>query len=326
MKSTFEIFQKLRLESPTIKGGYPTASIPFIKNHKIGISETKQPIFFIKCQKDIHSKVLDINLEYISVQFCRQCQLINLRDNIEEGIYTIITLKADSEYLQEYFIKVVNILLLNIPYEPIISELKLEIDKLIVLFSKFTKLPLKTVQGLWAELLIIEQSNNPAYLIKSWHNSISDKYDFNDGFDKVEVKSTTKSRRIHTFSREQLTPNPGSRLLIASILVFETGTGKNIFNLVESIESKIQEENLAFRLNELIAMTIGKDFEKAFDIYFDYQFAVDSIRFYNSSDIPTIIEKCIPSNIMNLRFDCDLTEIETFAKDSSLSKLFNSLF
>jgi UDP-3-O-[3-hydroxymyristoyl] N-acetylglucosamine deacetylase/3-hydroxyacyl-[acyl-carrier-protein] dehydratase len=98
-------------------------------------------------------------------------------------------LKTDIEYLQEYFLKIVFVLLRNLSDKPLLKDLKIEIDKLINLFSKFTKPPLKTIQGLWAELLIIEQSKNPDYLIQSWHNSSSDKYDFNDGIDKIEVKS-----------------------------------------------------------------------------------------------------------------------------------------
>ena len=74
------------------------------------------------------------------------------------------------------------------------KDLKIEIEKLINLFTKFSKPALKTIQGLWAELLIIEQSKNPDYLIQSWHSSTTDKYDFNDGIDKIEVKSTFKSR------------------------------------------------------------------------------------------------------------------------------------
>jgi len=73
-------------------------------------------------------------------------------------------------------------------------------------------------------------------------------------------------------------------------------------------------------------LTLGKDFEKSFEIFFDYQFALDSIQFYQSSDIPTINQNNIPSNIMNVRFDCDLSNLKTFDKKGIKSKLHNSLF
>ena len=222
--------------------------------------------------------------------------------------------------------KIVFVLLKNLSEKPLLKELKIEIEKLINLFTKFSKPALKTIQGLWAELLIIEQSKNPDYLIKSWHNSTSDKYDFNDGNDKIEVKSTTKSRRIHNFSLEQLIPNAKSKLIISSILTIETGTGTSVFDLVELIESKLKDQNLIYRINEIVASTLGKDFEKVFDIYFDYKFSVDSIQHYDSVDIPTINISSIPSNILNVRFDCDLTDVRTSNKKRIKSKLHNSMF
>lgn len=326
MKTVFKIFQELKDESPANGDSFVIASLPSMKNHKIGITQNGQPIFFIKCDNTTKSKTLDTNLEFISVQFNRQCQLINQNKKTEEGIYTIILLKTDIEYLQEYFLKIVFVLIRNLAEKPLLKDLKIEIDKLINLFSKFTKPPLKTIQGLWAELLIIEQSKNPDYLIQSWHNSSSDKYDFNDGIDKIEVKSTLKSRRIHSFSIEQLTPNKNSQLLIASIFTIETGTGTNVSDLIEKIANRIKDKNLSFRLNELAALTLGKDFEKSFEVFFDYQFALDSIQFYQSSNIPTIQQNNIPSNIMNVRFDCDLSNLRTLDKRGIKSKLHNSLF
>lgn len=326
MQNVFKIFQELKNESPKNGDSFAITSLPTIKNHKLGISQNGQPMFFIKCDDNTKAKPLDTNLEFISVLYNRQCQLINKQGKIEEDIYTIISFKSDSDYLQEYFLKIVFVLIKNISEKPLLKDLKIEIEKLINLFTKFSKPALKTIQGLWAELFIIEQSKNPDYLIQSWHSSTTDKYDFNDGKDKIEVKSTVKNRRIHNFSLEQLTPNLNSKLIIASIFAIETGTGRSIFDLVESIENKIEDKNLAFRVNEMVAVTLGNDFEKSFDIFFDYQFAVDTIQYYNSLDVPIINKNDIPSNITNIKFDCDLTDVKTATRTRTKSKLHNSLF
>lgn len=326
MQNVFKIFQELKNQSPKNGDSFAIASLSTIKNHKIGISQNGQPMFFIKCDDNKKAKSLDTNLEFISVLYNRQCQLINKKGKIEEDIYTIISFKSDSDYLQEYFLKIVFVLIKNISEKPLLKDLKIEIEKLINLFTKFSKPALKTIQGLWAELLIIEQSKNPDYLIQSWHSSTTDKYDFNDGIDKIEVKSTVKNRRIHNFSLEQLTPNLSSKLIVASIFAIETGTGTSVFDLVESIENKIKDKNLAFRVNEMVAVTLGNDFEKSFDIFFDYQFAVDTIQYYNSLDVPIINKNDIPSNITNIKFDCDLTDVKTATRTRTKSKLHNSLF
>jgi hypothetical protein len=327
MKDILKLFQKLKKEAPDKGDGFAFSALPKIKYHIIGISQEKQPMFFIKCDEMNSSKSIDANLEFISVHFNRQCQLINRKGEIvKEDIYTIITLKNDSEYLQEYFIKILIVLINSIPEKPRLKDLKIEIDKLITLFTKLSKPALKTIQGLWAELLIIEQSNNPDYLIKSWHISTTEKYDFNDGKDKIEVKSTTKDRRIHNFSQEQILPNSNSLLIISSILIIETGTGVSIFDLVKKIESRVKDKSLLFHFNEMIATTLGNDFEKSFYVFFDYQYAVDSIRHYNSLNIPTINITCIPPNINNVRFECDLTDIKTEKKAIIKSKLYNAIF
>lgn len=326
MLNVFTIFQELKKELPKIGDSFSIASLPTIKNHKLGISQNSQPMFFIRCNDNTKAKYLDTNLEFISILYNRQCQLINKNGKIQEDVYTIISLKSDSDYLQEYFLKIVFVLLKNISEKPLLKDLKIEIEKLINLFTKFSKPALKTIQGLWAELLIIEQSKDPDYLILSWHNSTSDKYDFNDGTDKVEVKSTVKNRRVHNFSLEQLTPNSSSKLMVASVFTIETGTGTNIFDLVSKIETKIKNEDLIFRLNEIVVLTLGKDFEKSVDVFFDYQFAVDSIQYYNSVDVPSICKNQIPLNIMNVRFDCDLTNVKTVSRINIKSKLHNSFF
>lgn len=326
MQSIFNIFQGLKAKISSETDVFSIASLPKIERHKIGISDQRQPMFFIECDKNTTSKSLDVNLEFISVQYNRKCQLSTSKSKIKEGSYTVIALKTDSVDLQEYFLEIVFLVVKKLPLTPTVKELKIEVDKLVDLFSKFSKPATKTIQGLWAELLIIEQAKATDYLIKSWHISSSDKFDFNDGTDKIEVKSTAKSRRVHNFSMEQLYPNENSDLLIASVFVVETGVGKTIFDLLSNIEKKIKDKNLLFRINEVIAQTLGKDFEKAFDVFFDYRFAVDTLQYYNSQDINKIDIITVPREVTNIRFDSDLTDIQAVKKPNKKSQLQNALF
>lgn len=326
MESIFKIFQTLQKQSSNKSDGFNVVALPLIKHHKIGVSPNGQPMFFIKCDVSLKEKSLDNNLELISVQFNRECQLFFDKKKHTEGNYTIISLKTDSIDLQEYFLDVVFLVIKKLSATPKLKELKVEVEKLINLFSKFTKPPKKTIQGLWAELLVIEQSKNAEYLIRAWHATASDKYDFNDGTDKIEVKSTGKSRRIHNFSIEQLNPNKNSSLIIASLFTVESGIGKNIFGLVELIEKKIKDRNLIFHISEIMAQTLGVDFEKAFELQFDYQLAIDSLSFFESKAIPKIENTNIRQEISNINFDCDLSGIKPLLKPNSNSKLHKSLF
>ena len=245
-----------------------------------------------------------------------------------ENIYTIVSLKTTNIDFQRYFIEVVCLMLKQMPNNPTQKQIKTEIQKLVELFSRFTQPPKKTIQGLWAELLIIDQAKKPEYLIQSWHSFSEDKFDFNDGHDKIEVKSTSQLRRVHHFAYEQLNPNKNSNLIIASVFVIQTGKGKSIFDLKESIFKKVTNLQLQLKLNEVIFQTLGNDFEKIFDVYYDYQQAIDTLEFYDGKDIPNIKKEQIPAEITNVHFDCDLSEISTLKNkefNTSYSPLFKSI-
>ena len=326
MQTIFKIFLALKKQYSDNEDFFEIAPLPLTKNHKIGISQLEQPMFFIKCEDSNKVKAIDCNLEFISVQFNRKCQLKNNKNKIEEGVYTIISLKTNSVDLQEYFLEVIYLIIIKLSDKPNLKDLKSEVEKLINLFSKFSKPALKTIQGLWAELLVIEQSSNPDYLIKAWHSSTKDKFDFNDGSDKIEIKSTSRSRRIHSFSIEQLNQNKNSNLIIVSVFTIETGIGKNTFGLIELIEKKIKDRDSSFRLNEIIAETLGQDFEKSFEVFFDYQSAIDSLKFYDSKSVPKISYNNIPTEVTNVKFDCDLTDITELKFCKNKSPLHSLLF
>ena len=319
--SIYKIFASLE-QRTSIKDSFSAASIPFAKKHKIGISPEGYPMFFIECNNTTHS--IDINLELISVFFNKTCRLIeNNKQTV--SIYTIISLKTESIDFQKYFFEIVCIIFEQLPEDLSHKQLKTEIQKLIDLFSQLNRPSRKTIQGLWAELLVIEQAKSPEYLIQSWHSSPEDKFDFNDGQNKIEVKSTSTTRRIHNFSLEQLTPNRNTNLLVASVFVVQTGQGKNIIDLITSICMRVRDLQLQFRLNEIVVQTLGCEFDKVFDIYFDYQQAIDTLVFFDYKDIPTISNDSIPEEISNVRLDCDLSSIITI-KDKVFDILQSPLF
>lgn len=317
----------LELESNNVAENekFSAKSLPFNPNHKIGIDSNGYPLFFVEC---IDFEVTpNIDLELISVQFNQLCRLTD-GANTSEGRYTIISLKTINPDFLRYFIDVTSLILQRMSARPSHKEVTSELAKLIELFKVFSKPSRKTIQGLWAELFVIEQAKDPVYMLQSWHVSSEDKYDFNDGKDKVEVKCTANSQRKHRFSFDQLAPNAKSQLLVASVITTRSGKGKNIFDLKDSILKKVQDVKLQILLNEVIASTLGADFDKAFDYYFDYQMAVDGLSFFDAKDMPCIPVDVIPAELSNIKFDCDLTKTRVASKDTSPSLntiLFKSL-
>lgn len=320
-QSIYELFVDLQQRENPIEGYYVAASLPFNKRYKIGISKDSYPMFFVPSTSTTFS--VDINMEMITVLFGRVCKIHD--NNCSEGIYTIITLKTGDIDIQKYFVDIVGIILEQLPANYSDTTLAQEIQKLVNLFSQLSQPPRKTIQGLWAELLLIEQSKDLGYLIRSWHVDVHDKYDFNDGKDKIEVKSTIRPQKIHRFSIEQLNPNHNSNLIIASINTSFVGQGVNIFDLRDRICNKIQDLKIRYHLNEVILKTMGNDISKISEMYFDYQMAVDSITYYDARDIPCISIDDVPSHVSNVHFDSDLSGISSISS-SKISDYHSVLF
>lgn len=162
--------------------------------------------------------------------------------------YAIITLRSPEWALQSSFIDIVVLMLQKIQPVPSRKTLSVEVEKLITIFSALVTPPVKKMQGLWGELLVIEQSKYPETLVNAWHSSLNAKFDFTLGRDKIEVKTTSSENRIHHFSIDQLNPSPSSRLLIASITVRESGEGnggKSVRDLFDAIYQKWAYRNVS---------------------------------------------------------------------------------
>ena len=326
MEKICNLYSALQNKVSNNSGFTPVTKILSSEKLFLGISEHKTPMFLIDCK--LETSIVDSELEHISVLFNKKCKIID--DNNQESLKTcsIIILNSDNFDFQNYFLEVVYLILHNIPENPLPIQIKTEIQKIIRLFSCLSKPALKTIQGLWAELLTIEQSTNPEYLIKSWHCSPKSKFDFDDGTDKVEVKSTSRCERVHKFAAEQLNPNKNSKLIIASIFAVQTGIGRNITELRNQILLRISDINVQSQLDAIIFQTLGSDLENALEFYFDYQLAVDELKFFESDSIPRIDARFIPAEISDVHFSCDLSNIDFIEKEdlqSNISNLFRSL-
>lgn len=320
-----ELFFELQTNLPE-SGNFGVKTLPFSDKVLLGISPEGNPIFFI--EKEFENNTKDIKLALISALFNRNCSLIQDNGKTFEKKFSLIVLHSDDYDIQQYFLNVVALLFQKLSRDPSQKELVDEINKLILLFSAATKPAMKTIQGLWAEMLIIEQSKNPEYLIRSWHSSPNSKFDFNDGQNKLEIKSTSQTKRIHSFSYEQTIPNPNSKLLIASIKVIETGVGKSILDLRDNICKKVLDLDLQYKVNEMILSSLGSDFSNISDLFFDYQYAIDETEFIDSENIPTIPLSSIPSELSNIKFSCDLSNVKSIKKEdleNSVEVLFRSL-
>ncbi|MCF0125918.1 MAG: hypothetical protein HUJ68_09255 [Clostridia bacterium] len=111
-------------------------------------------------------------------------------------------------------------------------------------------------------------------------------------------------------------------------MTIETGIGKSILDLRDSICNKVTDLDLQYKVNEMILSSLGSDFSSISDLFFDYQYAIDETAFIDSNNIPTIPLDVIPPELSNIKFTCDLSTVQTISKNelhNSSEVLFRSL-
>lgn len=294
--------------------------------HKLGMSKERFPMFFVATNKT-QSIIPNIVRELLTVEYDVTCTVKETNGTSLQGNFTILTLRTQDENLQFYFIEICLMILEKITFQPSKQELFIEIERIVTIFSALNSTPRKKIQGLWAELMVIERSKNPFVLVKAWHSLVSSKYDFTLGRDKIEVKSTSSEERVHRFSLDQLNPSPSSRLLIASMIVRESGKcnqGLSIRNLYDKICSRLQCIDTKIKLYTVIAQTLGKDLSKIESVYYDYITASDSLNYYDYQVIPRILKEYVPVGITDVKFCCDMTDLENIEKSNSILEINNS--
>lgn len=248
--------------------------------------------------------------------------------------YPVITLRSVDRTLQEDFFDIVIMMFGRMSEIPSKREIAIEVENLISIFSAMTCPPRKKIQGLWTELLVIERSYIPETLIKAWHESPTAKYDFTMGRDKVEVKSTSSETRIHHFSLDQLCPSAHSRVVVASAIVRESAQGKDglsVRDLYDKICNRVNSVDARMHMMKVIAETIGTDMHRLNEIFFDYVEACDTLRYYDSNDVPGVDKDGVHPGVTSVGFNSDLSGVlDIQSPDSDFkrgeSPLYKSLY
>ena len=283
---------------------YVVESYPNFPGNKIGLDSYGNVVILANT---INTKALRFNeshSENLSVFYDLNCNV--LIDGIKSSNnYSVLILK--DKRLLYYFISLFEIIMEKLSLDLELNTFKEEIDNLRMLFNRLSNPAVTTIMGLWGEMFLIETSSDPLYLINAWHKSSTDIVDFNDGFEKVEVKTTTKSLRIHNFSHSQLKKIINPNTMIASIMTSEIDNGISVNDLIESIKSRVSGLEASVLLSKVLDV-LGTNLKYASEIKFDYSTALNSIRYYDSQDIPKINDKYIPKNIKNVHFEVELEE------------------
>jgi hypothetical protein len=323
-----ELYDSLVIPEEGNEKVFNAVPIPGYPNFRIAIDIEGNPVLLLLVVNRLRNiSVKNFRLRYLQVLQNIECRISE--DGKEEfQNFTVLTFITADRHLQEYFLRVAESFVKALKIKPSQEEVIETINKFVEVFRSLNDTPTNTVHGLWTELFLIESSKNPKTLLNYWHNMPHEKFDFNSGVEKVEVKSNSSFERIHTFASEQLNPPTDTQVLIASIFVRQHGNGQSIQQLIENITRKIENEiDLADKLNSIVFQTLANSLEQSVAIKFDYNIAKESLKFYRHQDIVKIEEIHIPNQVSEVRYKSDLSDVNPI-NISEISKegiLFKSL-
>lgn len=302
--------------------------IPEYPNFRVAIDIEGDPIILLSVLNPINNIALkNFRLKYLQLEQNIECK-ISENGKSSFQTFTVITFTSADRNLQEYFLRISETLIKTLNNKPTQQQVIESLNKFVEVFRAMADTPTNTVQGLWTELFLIDNSKNPQTLLNYWHNIPEEKFDFNSGEEKIEVKSNSNFEREHTFSSEQLNPPAGAQVLVASIFVRQNNAGQSIQQLVDNITIKINNNyDLVEKLNNIVCKTLGNSLEQSIRIKFDYNIARESLLFYRHQDISKIEEVHIPDAVSEVRYKSDLStlkHIDLTALENS-GKLFSKI-
>ena len=247
------LFNKIKkLKKPVNVGSNIFNSIRINKNseHLIGIDNKGLVVVLIN---SIKPKGVGQNLTNIIIEHDINCT-VKLDEKKIIKKFTLIKCLSNQESIKELFLMTLENILQTIPNE--LSEKRIDelTVKLIKLFEKLSNPKNIDLTGLWGELFIINFLRSTEILIQAWHSENNDLFDFFLNNIALEIKTTTKNDRKHTFKFEQLNSTNTNKIIIGSIMLKKSRTGVSLLDLKNKILKKINNLELSQKIKEIYSI------------------------------------------------------------------------
>jgi len=324
--SLFSIFTLLPIPKVGKEGEAFSAQVIAQSSYQVGKDTEGRPAILIAISNT--TKIVEtsypVALEHISVRYNVLCEITKVSSASRQGRFIVIRCESHENDLVEYFLRIMEVHIPLLGETPSYKQVVDMVEKLIELFRALSQPNKQSIQGLWAELLIISESADPILLLRSWHFSPDDRYDFFFEKKYIEVKSTSGSARIHHFSLEQLNPPTGTTALVVSLFVERSVDGVTVIDLMDRIRTQIKGDvSLLAHLHRNVTLTLASDWRLAASLKFDQRLAKKSLCIYDVDDIPSV-DWPVPLDVSEVKFKANLSR--TAPRDAASLETADGLF
>lgn len=221
--------------------------------------------------------------------------------------YSVLECVSGDESIRDWFLRLVPSLSEGLAVVDSLQGLQELVERIAELFRLIDRDAHRSLAGLWGELVLITASDEPSAAVSAWHVDDRATHDFTSEGIHVEVK-TSEAGRKHHFAPRQL--QPGSEVLIASLLLEQSDDGASVMDLyAEVLELLPDDFELQQKVHELVIACVGRRLSTAEDVRFDVPGAIGGLRLVLGEAIPQLREP-FPAGVSDVRFVSDLTAAE----------------
>lgn len=288
--------------------------IPGFEAHRLGRNREGAVCLIIVSPASGRAPRPDVCLQNLRVQRRVLCDVLHPSGKRETLLGTVIACSAESRDLQGFFLDLFDQALPAIGATPEESDVDWWIDQATRLFAELESPTAREVRGLWGELLVIAEARDPVALIRRWHDSAEDRFDFLAGSFALEVKTCRDSDRVHLFSLPQLRPTASMDVVIASVPVHADPHGVSAIDLLSEIEGRVSAQEIGSKLRQMTFQVGGAALAQS-PQRFDRSAAAQGLRWMWASAIPAIDQRP-PAEVLEveLRVRCRDVPTEDLAR------------
>ena len=309
MEDLSAIFEQL--EAPQGDSGsveaFDARPVPGRPQWRVAKSETGLPAVLVAVDAPVgRDRPLAVDLANLRVEHNVRCGVSRQGGGVESARYSIIQCLSGDADVQACFLRTIGGALLGLERHVEARHLVDLVDRLVVLFRLVAKPRERAIHGLWAELFVILSASDPSMMIDTWHSQTVEHCDFGRGSERLEVKSSSIRSREHMFSFEQVYPPSGASVLIASVHVEEQTNGRSLGYLWDRVVDAASSGEARLKVERVCAQSLGQELGAGRTFSADWNLAVDSLAFYEVTDIPRPSADC-PPGVSQVRFRSDLS-------------------
>lgn len=274
----------------------------------VGQDATARPAVLIEASGN-DQRVHGVVLRNITFEPWLTCRIVEKGKPARQMGASVIRCTAVERELHEHFLRALSPSCESLRSQPEVAEVALIVEKLIEVFQALSQPSRESIQGLWAELLLISHAHDIELATGAWQRRAHSLVDFEHERCGVEVKSTLSAIRQHRFKLEQLQPLAGSKRFIASLVLLADARGASIGDLWEKIERRLRQKTLLRdKIAARIAQVLGDDWQRAHSQRFNSKAALDSLLIFDVESIPRVGEQA-PACILDVEFTVDLSAV-----------------